>query len=182
MENNNLIADFILDKLDELSEGPDALTEEQLDDMSNVVTSQEELDSVLPSLKDRNESLKQFVADADEKQKFWSNKKKIGQDKQSKLTSFVGYLLGKFNKSKYASDYVKISTRVTRTLDVNEEALLAEHQGLIATLQSQLPSYVKINASIDKRMLSKMIENDPEIFSNNIDIMHWESKESITIK
>lgn len=179
---NNLIADFILDKLDEFSESTDALTEEQLDDMSNVVTSHEELDSVLPSLVDRNESLKQFVADANEKQKFWSDKKKIGQSKQSKLVSFVGHLLDKFSVTKYTSASVNISTRITRTLNVNEDALLAEYQGLLAMLQSQLPSYIKISASIDKRMLTKMIEDDPEILSDNIDNIHWESKESITIK
>ena len=157
------------------------LNEEVFAEIAMQINSTEELGECLPEIVKRINIYKSAMDQCDAKSNEFSTSKKAWKARAEKLTSLMMFLMEKMNvKSIKAEDNsAKISSR--DVLEVNDANILSLFNGLIDQMQQQLPPYVKIAISIDKRALGTYLQTDNSLMIQHPEWVHTKESKSIRL-
>ena len=104
--------------------------------------------------------MKNDEAACDDMQKYWAGKKKVLQNSQKRVREHINDVMTMFECSKIEGEHCKISRRETKSLEVNEEVVLASFQDRINELVESLPEFAKVEVSISKTALKEWMERE----------------------
>ena len=175
-------AELILENIEAKSQSPEGITESDIEEMALGVNTREELEEILPHLRNESNECKKNIAISDSNIKDGQGAKKFWQSRQQAITSVIGKVLTRLSLGKVSSQGASASTRTTNTLDVNDDELLKKYDQMKAVLETQLPDYVKVSLSIDKTKLTAAIQKNPDILTESKGNIKWVQKISVTLK
>ncbi len=188
MENSNApkdtsAAERFVDQFETtIEEG--ALTDEQKQSLSCAFPSAEDLGKGLPLLKQKAEDYKNQIGTCDRYIKMYQDSKKMWKARSEAFLGILQQVLVRLNipGKSIKAEGVKLSTRTTSVIEVDEDWLISMHQALADTLQQQLPDFIKVSLSIDKTKLNNYLKTDNTLLVQNPDRIHTKDSASTTIK
>lgn len=133
--------------------------EQELDDNGGELT-----DALAVLLSDTESSIKQKAdgyravmakfsdkADAIDKEiKRLQDLKKTAKNAEKRIKEYILGVMGIYGLKKIEGEMVTMTRTTTKSLDVNEELLLAPHANKIKELQDNLPDYITIEVKVSK--------------------------------
>lgn len=85
--------------------------------------------------------------------------KKTAKNAEKRLKEYILGIMGIYGIKKIEGDLCSMTKTTTKSLDVNEELLLAVHADKIAELQALLPDYLTIEVKVSKTAIKNKFKN-----------------------
>ena len=170
----------IVTKIDDIFATSEEITEEEMTYICNKVHSVEQLMELADGLSEERQSINDGINVTSENAKQWGDAKKRWQKIRDSLDLLIIRILESMSLPKITSENgVILSTRNGRTLEVDDETVLAQFSNEVNIFKAKLPTYVKVSLSVDKRELMKELSNNPNLISESI---HWQENKTLSVK
>lgn len=153
------------------------------EEIAAPIRSGESLRASIPEIVGRNREFTEKVNHCDKMIKMWQKEKKTYEGRSKLLMKAVEAIVRRLNLSgTIKTEGGQLSVRTTSTLEVDEDWILDMYAAQAATLQVQLPPYVKVKLSLDKTALNAFIKKDNTLLLTNPDRIHAKENRSVTLK
>lgn len=87
------------------------------------------------------------------------NIKKTAKNAEKSLKDYLLGVMGIYGLKKIEGDLCSMTKTSVKSLDVNEEVLLAQHADKIAELQAQLPDYLTVEIKVSKTAIKNKFKD-----------------------
>lgn len=85
--------------------------------------------------------------------------KKTANNAVERLKEYILRVMGTYGIKKIEGEYCSMTRTATKSLEVNEEMLLAAHIEKIAELQASLPDYLTVEVKVSKTAIKNKFKN-----------------------
>lgn len=175
----------LVDRINDIfTENETGLTNSHYDELSSMIESKEDLAELLPLLKKQYGDYENKIEQCDKVSKDYTESKKMWKSRGDQLVLFIGHIMDLFKLKSYAANNTKVTVSVREILETDNDALLAQFNGLpeYKALELALPVYAKINLSIDKTALKMFIKNDSKLMIDHPEWVHTKESKSVSLK
>ena len=166
-------------KSDRLNEEVDALSESVI--AKGETNSENDMKDVVTALGRNILDAETKIATCKAKEKVWSDSRKAWERRCEAFKRFIGHQVNHFQLKSYETDEVKVSSRTTNVLNVNDEKLIARVMPLIDGIKKALPPYIKLTVAVDKVELKKTLTKDQSLLIDEPETVWYKENKSYTI-
>lgn len=174
--------EVFLDTIDTFIEKDGELKEERFPELAAQINSTEDFGECLPEIVKRSLGFKDNADKCDAKSKQFADSKKMWKTRGEQLGALVTYIMQKLNTKSITANGSSAKITSRDVLEVDENSLLTLYTALVDQLQQQLPSFVKVSVSIDKRALSTHMQTDNSLMVNHPEWVHTKESNSLKLK
>ena len=181
-EPKNLAQQFIDIFEDRVNSSPE-LSDRQIEEIGAPIRTDEQLREGLPVILGRHKELSDLIENCNRNIKFWQENKKKYDSRAEQFVKAVTEVVRRlrFSGTMKATEG-QLSTRTTSTYEVDEKWILDRYAALGEALQAQLPAYVKVKLSVDKKELNAHLKRDATLLLENPEHIHAKENLSVTLK
>lgn len=174
----------LINEIDKIFTASDTMTEDDFRNLAQHIPDINALDECLPAIKEKVAGYIDNAKSCESRSKTFSASNKMWKTRGELLVEFVGYVLKSLGLKNYKNSEAKATITVTRSLETDEDALLAQYRNSreFDVFMKTLPDYVKVSLTINKTALNNHVKIDHTLLTTHPEWIHTKEKESVNLK
>ena len=170
------------DTIDDAFEKQTAIDESFINNLCAMVNTTDDLGECLPEITKRVEKCKENKTTCDSRIEPFSISKKMWKGREDAYNEILLKLMLKLNTKSIAAGGNKATLSSRNILEVDEKGIIGMYSIVLAQLKAQLPSYIKVDLSVDKTALSSHLNTDNSLMLKHPELVHTKTSHSLRLK